>query len=93
MTDYLKDRDEEAEGVQSVYLMGEGDDCEYCGWSSDEGEFHLFLDGRFYLSTRYGCYGGNYTEDKAEVLAELAHCARFMDIDDEINQIKELLGV
>lgn len=92
MTDYLRDRDGEAEDVQSIYLYGKGTDCETCGWSSDEGEFHLFPDGRFYLSTRYGCYSGNYTEDRDEVLAELEHCSRFMDIDGEIEQIKELLS-
>lgn len=92
MTENLHDRDIDAEGVQSVYLYGDGMDCETCGWNSDDGEFHYFPDGRFYLSTRYGCYNGNYTEDKAKVLAELAHCARFMDIEDEIKQIKELLN-
>lgn len=93
MDDFLQDRDEDAEDVRSVYLYGDETDCDTCGWNSDTGEFHLWPDGRFYLSTRYGCYSGNYTETKEGVLGELKHCTGFMDIEHETEQIKELLNV
>lgn len=87
----LINRDETAPGVICITFGGEGMDCDTCGWSYDEGELYYFPDGKFYLETRYGCYGGAYNEDREGVLEELEHVARFMDADEEIEQIKELL--
>lgn len=91
MSEEVMDRDTEEEGVKSVFFEGEGVDCEMCGWNEDYGAFYIWPDGKFYLTTRYGCYGGSYTEDRSGVLDELMHCQGFMNIGLQVQEIKKLL--
>ena len=80
------------EGSKIVYVYsGGGIYCETCGWSSDDIELHIYPE-KIELSTRYGCYSGNYTENVEEALEEIDHILGFTETDrEEVLEIKEAL--